>query len=68
MAPTEAVIWRRERTALVKGAALTGDALGPDVASVLLGDAAADGQTEAGAAFISGVGGVYLSEALEDCL
>jgi hypothetical protein len=39
---------------------------GPDAASVLLDDAAADGQAQAGAAHGSGVGGVALLEAVKD--
>jgi len=33
---------------------------------VLLDDAAADGEAEAGAAFLAGVGGLNLLEAVED--
>ena len=41
-------------------------ALRPDGTTVLLDDAAADGQTEAGATFLTCVGGLYLVEAIED--
>ena len=41
-------------------------ALGPDGAAVLLNDAAADGEPESGAAFLAGVGGFDLTEAVED--
>ena len=41
-------------------------ALCPDGAAVLLDDAAADGETEAGAALLAGVGGLDLLEAVED--
>src|SRR5882757_5495189 len=43
-------------------------ALGPDGARVLLDDAAADGEAEAGAAFLAGVGGLDLLEAIEDAV
>ncbi len=46
--------------------ALAGGAGGPDAASVLGDDAAADGEAEAGAAHGAGVGGVALLEAVED--
>ena len=41
-------------------------AFGPDAAAVLLDDAAAEREAEAGAAEGAGVGGVALLEALED--
>ena len=41
-------------------------ALGPDGAAVLLDDAAADGEAEAGAALLARVGGLDLLEAIED--
>ena len=41
-------------------------ALRPDGAAVLLDDAAADGEAEAGAALLAGVGGFDLLEAVED--
>ena len=41
-------------------------ALSPDGATVLLDDAAADGEAQAGAAFLAGVGGLDLLEAVED--
>ena len=41
-------------------------ALGPDGAAVLLDDAAADGEAEAGAALLAGVGWLDLLEAIED--
>ena len=40
--------------------------LRPDGAAVLLHDAAADGEAEAGAALLAGVGGFDLLEAIED--
>ena len=43
-------------------------ALRPDGAAVLLDDAAADGKAEAGAAFLAGVGGFDLLEAIEDAV
>src|SRR6185312_3897797 len=42
--------------------------LGPDAAAVLLDDGAADGEAEAGAAFLAGIGGVDLLEAIGDGL
>ena len=50
----------------VEGGALAEGAGGPDAASVLGDDGAADGEAEAGAAHGAGVGGVDLVEALED--
>ncbi len=52
----------------VEGGADADVALRPDGAAVLLDDAAADGQAEAGAAFLAGVGGFYLLEAVEDAV
>ena len=52
----------RERGALARLA------LGPDPPAVLLDEAAADGEAEAGAALLARVGGVDLLEALEDRL
>lgn len=50
----------------MEGGALAEGAGGPDAASVLVDDGAADGEAEAGAAHGAGVGGVDLVEALED--
>ena len=50
----------------VEGGSGTEVALGPDGAGVLLDDTAADGKTEAGSAFLAGVGGLDLLEAVED--
>ncbi len=50
----------------VEGGAGAEVALGPDGAAVLLDDAAADGEAEAGAALLAGVGGLNLLEAVED--
>lgn len=47
-------------------AALAWAALCPDVAAVLLDDAAGEGETQAGTAQGAGIGGVSLVEALED--
>src|SRR5208337_4847457 len=49
-----------------EAAALAGRAFGPDAAAVLLDDAAAEGQAQAGAAHGAGVGSVSLLEAVED--
>ena len=49
-----------------EGGAFAGRAGGPDLASVLSDDAAADGEAEAGASHDLGVGGVDLLEAAED--
>ena len=43
-------------------------ALSPDGAAVLLDDAAADGEAEAGSALLTGVGGLDLLEAVEEIL
>ncbi len=43
-------------------------ALRPDGAAMLLDDAAADGEAEAGAALLAGVGGLDLLEAVEDAV
>src|ERR1039457_3462416 len=51
-----------------EAAALAGRAFGPDAAAVLLDDAAAEGQAQAGAAESAGVGGVTLLEAVEDAI
>ena len=50
----------------MEGGALVGGAGGPDASAVLIDDAAADGEAQAGAAEGAGVGGVALLEALED--
>ena len=42
--------------------------LGPDGAVVLRDDGAADGKAETGAAFLAGVGGLDLAEAVEDAV
>src|SRR5680860_341978 len=47
--------------------ALAVRAFHPDAATVTLHDRACDGQTQAGAALLGGVGGVDLVKALEDC-
>ena len=49
----------------LEAAALTGRAFSPDAAAVLLDNAAAKGQAEAGASECAGVGGVALLEAIE---
>ena len=49
-----------------EGRAADGIPLRPDVAAVLHHDGAADGQTQAAAAFLAGVRGVHLLEAPED--
>ena len=50
----------------VEGRSLIEDAGRPDSASMLLDDAATDGQTEASSAECAGVRGIALLEALED--
>ena len=50
----------------VEGDTDTEVALGPDGAAVLLDDAAADGEAEAGAALLAGIGGLNLLESVED--
>src|SRR5712675_472292 len=52
----------------VEGGAEAEVALRPDGAAVLLDDAAADGEAEAGAALLAGVGGLDLLEAVEDAV
>ena len=52
----------------VKGGPEAKVALGPDGAAVLLDDAAADGEAEAGATFLAGVGWLDLLEAVEDAV
>ena len=47
-------------------AALAGGAFGPDAATMLLNDAAAESQAEAGAAEIARVGGIALLESIKD--
>ncbi len=52
----------------VEAGADTDVALRPDGAAVLLDDAAADSEAQACAAFLAGVGGLYLLEAVEDAV
>ena len=51
-----------------ESAALANGAFGPDASAMLLDDAAAEGEAEAGAAESARIGGVSLLETLEDVL